>query len=305
MTFAAPFAATPSLDQVFASTTLPGLPQSAITLTQLSQNPEAGPPQFARVVEADPGLMGQVLRFANSAFFGFSREITSVQQVLTLVGTRAITNFALWNAVFTVIPNPQFGPFDLRSLWQDSLRRALLARHLGKALKLPAADDLFAAALLQDMAIPILLKELPAHYADLLNRRDAESIRLSQLEQQFFGWNHGEAAALLAKKWHLPETLSDLIRHHTELDHWLGAGPGARPQTCVALCSCLPSCTDAYWAEQELFVGGFARLAGPDSIDLRTLLSKVDEDAAEFAPLMRLPIPAHSLCSILYPASDR
>jgi HD-like signal output (HDOD) protein len=39
--------------------------------------------------------MGQVLKFVNSSYFGFSREIMSVQQGLTLVGTRAVTNFAL------------------------------------------------------------------------------------------------------------------------------------------------------------------------------------------------------------------
>ena len=155
---------TKSLEDVFHSEVLPALPHSAITLLQLSQSPDSGPADFTKPIEADPGLMGQVLKFVNSSYFGFSREIMSVQQALTLVGTRAITNFALWNAVFSVIPNPKFGPFDLKSLWQDSLRRALFARMLGRSLNLSNSEDLFAGALLQDMAIPLLLKELPAEY---------------------------------------------------------------------------------------------------------------------------------------------
>ncbi len=123
---------TTALDDVFHAEVLPALPHSAITLLQLSQNPESGPMEFTKPIEGDPGLMGQVLKFVNSSYFGFRNEIMSVQQALTLVGTRAITNFALWNAVFSVIPNPKFGPFDLKSLWQDSLRRALFARQLGK-----------------------------------------------------------------------------------------------------------------------------------------------------------------------------
>ena len=61
-----------------------------------------------------------------------------------------------------MIPKPKFGPFDLKSLRQDSLRRALFASAFGNRLKLSNSEDLFAGALLQDMAIPLLLKELPA-----------------------------------------------------------------------------------------------------------------------------------------------
>ena len=64
-----------------------------------------------------------MLKFVNSSYFGFSREISSVKLAITLVGIRTIKNFSLWSAVFSLMPNPKCGPFDLKSLWQDSLRR--------------------------------------------------------------------------------------------------------------------------------------------------------------------------------------
>jgi HD-like signal output (HDOD) protein len=288
-----------SLEQVFETATLPALPQTAVSLMRLSQDPNAGPNDFARVIESDPGLMGQVLRFANSAFFGFSRTITSVQQSLTLIGSRSITNFALWNAVFTVIPNPKVGTFDLRLLWQDSLRRAIAARHLGKALKLPNADDLFAGALLQDMAIPILLKEMPQQYEEVFRRREAESTRLSRIEEATFGWNHGTAAAMLASIWKLPPSFSELIRNHSELEALLAQGTTARGPASVALASCLPSCQESEWAEREVFLEGFTKLIGAHPIDLGELIAKVDSEAAEFAPLMKLPTPATPILTLL------
>jgi HD-like signal output (HDOD) protein len=288
-----------SLEDVFHSEVLPALPHSAIKLLQMSQDPDSGPAEFAMPIEADPGLMGQVLRFVNSSYFGFSREIMSVQQALTLVGTRAVTNFALWNAVFSVIPNPKFGPFDLKSLWQDSLRRALFARMLGRALKLENPEDLFAGALLQDMAIPLLLKELPAEYESLVERRASEGRRLSGLEMEMFGWNHADAAAMLAKRWNLPDEFVTLIANHTHLAELLEVEPPNRSQVCVALASLLPSCIDEEWGEQSEFVDGYKKLTGKNDSVLAELFAEVDQATADFAPVLKLPVPKMGLVQYL------
>jgi len=292
-------AQTTDIEEVFRSEILPALPHSAIELLQLSQRSDAGPNEFAKPIEADPGLMGQVLRFVNSSYFGFSREIMSVHQALTLVGTRAITNFALWNAVFSVIPNPKFGPFDLKSLWQDSLRRAVFARSVGKSLQLENAEDLFAGALLQDMAIPLLLRELPDQYEALVRRRVTEGRRLSGLEHEMFGWDHADAAAMLAKRWNLPDSFVDLIGHHTKLADLLEAGPTQRNNACVALASLLPSCSDEQWQEQDEFVDGYLRLTSGDEAALIALFISVDESTSEFAPLLKLPVPKRTLLDFI------
>ena len=54
------------LKKVLAGAQLPALPQSAIRLLELSQDPDNGPAEFAVPIESDPGLTGQVLRFVNS-----------------------------------------------------------------------------------------------------------------------------------------------------------------------------------------------------------------------------------------------
>jgi HD-like signal output (HDOD) protein len=284
----------PHLNSVLSTAQLPALPHSAIELLKVSQNPGSNPRDFARPIEADPGLMGQVLRFVNSSYFGFSRQIASVSQALTLVGVRPITNFALWSAVFSLIPNPNFGSFSLRELWQDSLRRAIFARRVAKRLQLSEAEDLFAAALLQDMAIPLLLRELPDGYSKLMARRQAEMLRLSELERQEFGWDHAEAAAALVRGWNLPENFARLIERHPDLDKLLGAGQELRPEACVALASLLPSGGDAEWSERAAFVRGFESLVGARA-SLTDLLAETDAGMEEFAPLLKLPVPARTL----------
>ena len=272
-------------------------------LLELSQDPRNGPAEYAKPIEADAGLMGQILRFVNSSYFGFSREIGSIQQALTLVGVRTIKNFALWSAVFSLVPNPKFGPFDLKSLWLDSLRRAVFARHLGRVLKVANSEDLFAAALLQDMAIPLLLRALPEQYEGLVQRRTEEKIRMSTLEKELFGWDHAQAAAALCRNWRLPEEFAVLIERHPALDELL---TGPTPQidaACVALAALLPSCRDTEWREEQEFLNGIARVSINGTIDLTQMLTDVDKNFEEFAPMLKVLVPDKSLSDWLAASS--
>lgn len=283
------------LQKLLSTAQLPALPQSAIRLLELSRDPENGPAEFALPIEADPGLTGQVLRFVNSSYFGFSREIASVKLGITLVGVRTIKNFALWSAVFSLMPNPKCGMFDLKSLWQDSLRRGLFARAMGKLLGLREAEEAFAAALLQDMALPLLAKELPTEYAELLTAREQGQHRLSDLERQRFGWDHADAAAVMARKWNLPAEFVANVACHTTSDilaadlrtHWA--------RVAVALSSLLPAVCDGVWHEAGKFEQTFEALRPIGNPPIAQVLAQVDREFEEFAPVLKLPSPAKSL----------
>jgi HD-like signal output (HDOD) protein len=289
---------TPDLKQLLAGAQLPALPQSAIRLLELSQDQDNGPIEFAVPIEADPGLTGQVLRFVNSSYFGFSREISSVRLAITLVGVRTIKNFALWSAVFSLMPNPKCGPFDLKSLWQDSLRRGLFARAMGKRLGLKDAEDLFAAALLQDMAVPLLAKELTPAYTELLTARGGGQRRLSELERQRFGWTHADAAACMARNWSLPEEFAVLIEGHTDLEKAAANAKASPGVFSVALSAMLPSTADEAWHDHDRFIAAFTE-ACPAGRVLEETLAQVDEQFEEFAPVLKVSVPARSLVECL------
>ncbi len=283
------------LNEVLAAAQLPALPQSAIRLLELSQDPTNGPTEFAVPIESDPGLTGQVLRFVNSSYFGFSREISSVKLAITLVGIRTIKNFALWSAVFSLMPNPRCGPFDLKSLWQDSLRRALFAREMAKLLKMKEAEEPFAAALLQDMAVPLLAKEVPDLYAKLLEARDHGKIRLSFLEEKVFGWTHAEAAGIMARQWNLPDEFAVLVENHPAIERWASQAEAEPAKLAVALSALLPSTVDPIWSEGRSFEAYYQRVCPPGSPAVLELLTQTDRQFSEFAPMLKLATPSKSL----------
>jgi HD-like signal output (HDOD) protein len=282
----------PNLQQLLATTQLAALPQSAIRLLELSRDPNCGPADYAAPIEADPGMAGQVLKFVNSSYFGFAGKISSVKVGISLVGVRTIKNFALWNAVFSLVPSPRCGPFDLKSIWQDSLRRALFARAVAKLQGLKATEEIFTAALLQDMAVAPLAKEFPQVYVKLLEGRKEGRRRLSNLEHEVFGWTHGQAAGLLARQWNLADEFATLIEGHSSaLD---GQDPRTLGQRIVALSALLPSAADPLWIECSQWEEALARIC-PSAASPAGLLHQVDLEFTEFAPVLKLTAPRKSL----------
>jgi HD-like signal output (HDOD) protein len=284
----------PDLQQILKGAQLAALPQSAMRLLELSKDPDNGPAEFALPIESDPGLTGQVLKFVNSSYFGFSREISSVRHAISLVGIRTIKNFALWSAVFSLMPNPKCGPFDLKSLWQDSLRRALFARAMAKQLGAKEAEEAFAAALLQDMAVPLLAKELATDYLEMLNSRHCGR-RLSELERERFGWTHADAAAQMARNWNMPDAFAVLVEQHTALEELLGQKEVPAGPVAVALSALLPASSDEQWSDREAFEAAYNRLRPATGASIEAILAQVDQEFAEFAPVLKLAAPAKSL----------
>ena len=289
----------PSVDlrEIFRAGQLPAMPQTALRLLSVSRDSNCGPAEYATVIEVDPGLTVQVLRFVNSSYFGFRREISNVKQAITLVGVRTIKNYALYTAIFSMIPNPKCGAFDLAKLWQDSLRRGLFARAMGRVLGMRDAEEPFAAALLQDMAVPLLAKEVPAAYAKLFGAQGkaAYQVRLSRLEEHVFGWTHAEAAGIMARQWALPEAFAVLIEDHLDVEQWSAHAESEPGKLAVSLSALLPITPDTAWPEYRAFDKYYQKVRPARGPSIEELLDQVDRQFADFAPLLRIATPGSSL----------
>ncbi|MGD9126583.1 MAG: HDOD domain-containing protein [Planctomycetia bacterium] len=282
------------LHRILTDTQLSALPNSAIQLLEISQDSNNGIVEFAQPIEGDPGLASQVLRFVNSSYFGFSQTISSVKMAINLVGMRAIKNFALWNAVFSLMPNPKSSVFHLSTLWQDSLRRALFARRMGKLLGLKDAEEVFAGALLQDMVIPMLAETLPKEYTEMLEVVRDTGQRLSDLERARFGWDHGIAAGITGRSWNLPEDLVHLIEYHIDLSNDIHK-PLETHERAIAFSALLPTVANTLWPEFETFRTHYNLYVPEGSPTIREVFQEIDEEFIEFAPMIRIGTPSVTL----------
>lgn len=74
---------------------LPPLPDSVREIERIYANADSTFSDLVVVVEKDPMLTAELLRASNSPLYGFSKEITSVEQAVSLFGMGMVRGFAL------------------------------------------------------------------------------------------------------------------------------------------------------------------------------------------------------------------
>jgi HD-like signal output (HDOD) protein len=285
------------LRKTLVASRLPAMPNSALSVLKLENDiTKVNIDDLTKPIEADPGLAVQVLKFLNSSAFGFSSTISNIRQGVALVGIRIVKNFVLWKAVFSLIPKSKTGTFDVGMLWQDSLRRGMFARFLLLEAKRGDAEMAFAGALLQDMAIPLLLKAKSADYGPMLDSLSkSKGKRLSGLEEEFFGWNHADVSHILGQYWKLPETLVDLTSNHLNAETAAADFSQHPERAVVALSALLPSVTQAEWGDRALFLSSFEKCFPANLQLFAALFDRVDREFDEYASLLQIAPPKQSL----------
>lgn len=194
---------------------LPVFPKAAIEFSRKSQEPNATTTELGSIVETDSGLTCELLRHVNSSAFGLRRKIATAKHAIAALGIRETCLFLLSSSLAGAIRGRQSKVIDIREFSANNLERAYFAQEVAKLLK--ADPDLaFSAAMLADFILPDVMTQLYPSYHDFIEQSGNEPRRLVQYEQDTFGWQHPQAAALVMFGWGFPDDLicCVLLHHH-------------------------------------------------------------------------------------------
>lgn len=124
----------PSPAAFLQSVKLPVLSEVAHRLIQTLDDPDASVSTVRDVIALDPALTTTLLRMANSALFGLSRTVNSLDHAVNVVGMSLIRARALSICLSNVFPSA--AGLDRTEFWRSSLACAGYARHLAARLGL-------------------------------------------------------------------------------------------------------------------------------------------------------------------------
>ncbi|HMA66348.1 MAG TPA: HDOD domain-containing protein [Desulfosalsimonadaceae bacterium] len=195
----------------------PEMPPLCRNLLGYLNDPEVDFQTIKGLVQYDPGLTANVLRMANSVYFGPAREVGSLQAALVRLGTRRIFELVLSLSVSDrlVTELPGYG-LQARELLRHCIWTAVAAQELAVLLEMRDVDTVFTVGLLHDLGL-ILLDPFLHEEQKRFNRvLEEQSTSFEQAEKAILGMDHAEAGARVLANWQLGPQIVEGVRWHHE-----------------------------------------------------------------------------------------
>lgn len=197
---------------------LPPLPTSAMRVIALTKNPETTVKQLETVIERDLALTASILRQANSAYYGYARRISSVQEAIVMLGFQVIQGLAMSAAIAPLLKTHLAGyEIEQEGLWKHSLLTAMAAKRLCQHRKLPYGNVAFTAGLLHDIGKLIISTYVEEVGDYILKRVTQTKLSYVEFERKVIGFDHAKVGGFLARSWNLPDDLVAAISFHHSL----------------------------------------------------------------------------------------
>lgn len=196
---------------------LPALPDVVFKIQGLIESGEADMGNVAELIGAEPSLMAQVLKVANSAYYGLSREITNVKFALAFLGLNEVYRMVLSLSVVNTLDIEEKD--ELNKFWFHSFYTALCTKYLASKYESHLSfEELWSAAILHDIGKLVYLKFFPDHYKGLQRFSEQQGYLFSTAEQHFSLPSSALFGTLLCGHWRLPDHIRLACERHSLAD---------------------------------------------------------------------------------------
>ncbi len=219
---------------------LPALPLVAVRVINLTGKSDTSGKDLEAEILQDQALVTRVLRLANSAAYGVRGTIATVSHALFVLGFDAVRSLVLAACAETLYRRSGVG-FSDTILWDHVRGAAFLSRLLAEHCAYAAKDQAFVAGLVHDVGKVVMDRNLAGPYEKVIALVDSgEADSFLEAERDVLGFDHTEVGGLVARKWGLPESIVEAVRHHhdptqAEVDPQLCAIVSLANSMCIKL----------------------------------------------------------------------
>lgn len=255
---------------------LPTLPEVALRVRDVVDDPEATAAQLADIIITDAALSARLLKVANSPLYRGRNTIDNIQMAVSRLGLSLVRNLVtslVMEQMFQATSN-RLDKY-LRELWEHSTEVSAICQVLASKNRNLKTDEAMLAGLIHDIGkLPILMKaeEKP----ELISNTAALDNVLDSL--------HTRIGAAILKSWNFPESLIAVAAEHENLNYDSANGPDLVDLVQVANLQSYFNTDKALSPNDLAKVKAFEKLG----IDTEISVSELDQNSEEYAEAMAL-----------------
>lgn len=177
----------------------------------------------------DQSIAAKVIKLANSAFYGFPRQISTLSEAVVILGFGSLKTLLITASASDILKRKIDGyMISEGELWKHSYSVAYTASIMAKVTGKYDIDKVFTAGILHDIGKLILGNFLKNHYKRVISHCKHNKVDFTVAEKRFLGYHHAEVGGMILEHWNFPESMANAVRyHHSPMD--LDARDGSIP----------------------------------------------------------------------------
>lgn len=206
---------------------IPPLTRTAQRIIKLRANPNATIEDITSVVETDPALAAQVMRWASSPLYAAPGKVRSVEEaIIRVLGFDLVINLALGLALGRHLsqlsdPNQQNTPY-----WQQAIYTAALIEGLTRMIPVgqrPETGLAYLGGLLHNFGYLLLAHIFPPHFNLICQHLETNPhLAHGHIEQHLLGITREQIGSWMMRNWEMQEEISTALRFQNDPEY---AGP--------------------------------------------------------------------------------
>jgi HD-like signal output (HDOD) protein len=184
---------------------LPSMPDVAVRISKVVNNPNTNSADIAKVIQMDPALTGRLISVVNSPLYAGSRRIDSCPDAVTRLGRQVTRNLVLSFVLKSLFRTRNESlRRRMSDLWAHSRQVAAICHVLARKTKGLDPDRAMLAGLIHDIgAVPII--SAAREYPELADNPEMLEKTINRLR--------GEVGTLVLKRWDFMDEFSDVAAH--------------------------------------------------------------------------------------------
>jgi putative nucleotidyltransferase with HDIG domain len=196
----------------------PTMPGAGLKMLALLEEADTSVSEIEEVLRFDPGLTANILKLANSAYFGIPSKVGSLKQAVILLGLKRLIQLVVASCVSAImdktVPGYDLPPGDL---WRHSIAVSIAAEALVKDKKRIDAEDIFTPALLHDVG-KLVSGSFVKDELEAIESIAAKGVPFVVAENMILGTDHAEIGAQILLQWNFPPEIINAVRWHHDPD---------------------------------------------------------------------------------------
>ena len=194
---------------------LPPVPEVMLDLIKAINDANVELNTLSAIISRDPSMSVNILKVANSAFYGIPNKVTTIEHAVRMLGLREVASLCLaFGSVHALKPSSKLPTLDLTAFWRHSVAVGVFAKLLGKELNIGFVNNVYLAGLMHDVGKIVIDRFAHDVYKTVLQLTYDENISVMEAEKRVIGESHDRVGAWLMEKWKLPAIYVNVTKYH-------------------------------------------------------------------------------------------